>query len=404
MWREGCFSILSCRSQVGRQTKEDKDMDRNSVGLVTPQKFTFGSADDPMELESGRTLGPVDIVYETYGAPNADRSNAILICHALSGDHHAAGFNGPHDRRTGWWDSMIGPGKGFDTDVYWVICANIIGGCKGSTGPVSINPATGEPYRLTFPVVTIGDMVEAQKQLMDHLGVTRLYSMAGGSMGGFQVLEWTLRYPRMVRSAICIASAARLSAQAIAFNMIGRSAITRDPEWKEGQYKDKGPERGLATARMVGHITYLSELLLDAKFGRRLQSANRFGYNFANEFAIESYLNYKGSAFTQRFDANSYLYITKAMDYFDIGRSYGPLKQAFAKVAARYLFVSYSSDWLFPTCQTREMVQAMLSNGKPVSFIEVDSPYGHDAFLVEEEKLTRIISGFLAGVGKAVAA
>jgi homoserine O-acetyltransferase/O-succinyltransferase len=378
-------------------------MERNSVGRVTPEKYTFGSVEAPMVLESGRTLGPVDIVYETYGQPNADRSNAILICHALSGDHHAAGFHDPHDRRTGWWDGMIGPGKAFDTRTYWVVCANIIGGCKGSTGPVSINPATGEPYRLTFPIVTIGDMVEAQKRLVDHLRIKQLYSIAGGSMGGFQVLEWTLRYPKMVRSAICIASAARLSAQAIAFNSVGRSAITCDPQWQQGLYDDKGPEKGLATARMLGHITYLSEILLDAKFGRRLQSANRLSYNFTSEFAIESYLNYQGSAFTQRFDANSYLYITKAMDYFDISRSYGPLKQAFASLTARYLFVSYSSDWLFPTSQTREMVSAMLSNSKPVSFIEIDSPYGHDAFLVEEEKLTNIISGFLQGVEKAVA-
>jgi homoserine O-acetyltransferase len=379
-------------------------MDRNSVGIVTPSKLTFGSLEAPMALESGRTLGPVDIMYETYGEPNADRSNAILICHALSGDHHAAGYHDPHDPNTGWWDSMIGPGKAFDTLKYWVICSNIIAGCKGSTGPLSINPRTGQPYGLDFPIVTIGDMVVAQKQLLDHLRIKRLYSIAGGSMGGFQVLEWALRYPDMVRSAICIASAARLSAQAIAFNTIGRNAITRDPEWKEGNYSDKGPEKGLAAARMVGHITYLSEMLLDAKFGRRLQSADRLSYNFANEFAIESYLNHKGSAFTQRFDANSYLYITKAMDYFDISRSYGPLKQAFAGVTARCLFVSYSTDWLFPTSQTKEMVRALLTNGKPVSFIEINSPYGHDAFLVEEEKLTRILTGFLTGVAREVTA
>jgi homoserine O-acetyltransferase len=243
-------------------------------------------------------------------------------------------------------------------------------------------------------------MVEAQKRLIDHLEISRLYSIAGGSMGGFQVMEWALRFPSMVRSAICIASAARLSTQAIAFNTVGRNAITRDPEWKQGHYEDKGPVHGLATARMVGHITYLSEVLLDSKFGRRLQSADRLSYNFSREFAIESYLNYKGGAFTQRFDANSYLYITKAMDYFDLTRPYGPLKEAFAHIRARSLFVSYSTDWLFPTAQTQEMVRAMLSNGKDVSFVEVDSPYGHDAFLVEEEKLTRIVSGFLSGVGK----
>ncbi len=379
-------------------------MDRNSVGQVKPATFTFGSQSDPMVLESGHTLGPVDIVYETYGQPNEDRSNAILICHALSGDHHAAGVHNPHDRYTGWWDNMIGPGKGFDTNHYWVICSNIVGGCKGSTGPGSINPATKEPYGLNFPVVTIGDMVVAQKQLIDHLQISRLYSIAGGSMGGFQVLEWALRYPEMVRSAICIASAAKLSTQAIAFNAVGRNAITRDPEWNEGEYDGKGPEKGLAIARMVGHITYLSELLLDQKFGRRLQSANRLSYNFNTEFAIESYLDYKGSAFTDRFDANCYLYITKAMDYFDIVRSYGPLKEAFAKTLARFIFVSYSSDWLFPTAQSKEMVQALLSNGKDVSFIDIESPYGHDAFLLEEEKLTRIIDGFLTGVAKEVPA
>ena len=376
-------------------------MDKNSVGIVKPQTFTFGSVEEPLALESGYTLGPVQIAYETYGEPKADRSNAILICHALSGDHHAAGYHSPHDRHTGWWDTMIGPGKAFDTNKYWVICSNILGGCKGTTGPLSLNPKTDKPYGLDFPVVTIGDMVNAQKHLLDHLQIERLYSIAGGSMGGFQVLEWMLRFPQMMRSAICVASGARLSTQAIAFNAVGRNAITRDPDWQEGQYNGgKGPEKGLATARMVGHITYLSEMLLDAKFGRRLQSANRLCYNFSTEFAIESYLDYKGSAFTQRFDANSYLYITKAMDYFDISCSYGPLKEAFADLQARCLFVSYSTDWLFPTSQTKEIVRAMLSNGKPVSFIEVDSPYGHDAFLVEEEKLTRIVAGFLTGVVK----
>jgi homoserine O-acetyltransferase len=375
-------------------------MDRNSVGLVVPETFTCATESDPLVLESGRTLGPVDVVYETYGKPNENRSNAILICHALSGDHHAAGYHSPHDRRTGWWDNMIGPGKGFDTNRYWVICANIIGGCKGTTGPGDINPATAKPYGTDFPVVTIGDMVEVQKRLVDHLQIRRLYSVAGGSMGGFQVLEWALRYPDRVRSAICIAASAKLSTQAIAFNMVGRSAITRDPEWKGGRYSGKGPEHGLATARMVGHITYLSELLLDAKFGRRLQSADRLSYNFATEFAIESYLDHKGSAFTERFDANSYLYLTKAMDYFDIIRSYGPLKEAFLRITARLLFVSYSSDWLFPTAQSLEMVRAMLSNGQDVSFIEVDSSYGHDAFLVEPEKLTPILAGFLLGIGR----
>jgi len=374
-------------------------MDRNSVGLVKPQTFTFAHKGDPMVLESGRTLGPVDIVYETYGEPDETRSNAILICHALSGDAHAAGYHDVHDKRTGWWDTMIGPGKAFDTRKFWVICSNIIGGCKGSTGPSSTDPETGEPFGLDFPIITIGDMVDAQKRLVDHLGITRLHAIAGGSMGGFQVLEWTLRYPDMVRSAISIASCARLSAQGIAFNAVGRSAITSDPNWKNGHYYGgPGPQQGLAVARMIGHITYLSEFLMDSKFGRRLQSADRLSYDFSSEFAVESYLNHKGSTFTERFDANSYLYITKAMDYFDISRAYGPLPQAFANATSRYLFVTYNTDWLFPTEQSREIVRAMLSTGRDVSFVEIESGYGHDAFLIEVEKLDRILSSFLCGV------
>ncbi len=371
-------------------------MERNSVGLVNEQRFTIASDDDPMVLESGETLAPVDIVYETYGTPNKDRSNAILILHALSGDAHAAGYHDLHDSRTGWWDGMIGPCKAFDTQKYWVICSNIISGCKGTTGPCSINPKTGKPYGLDFPIITVGDIVNAQKRLIDHLEISCLYSMAGGSMGGFQVLEWTLRYPDMVRSAICIATTSRLSAQGIAFNAVGRHAITSDPAWNGGYYYGTpGPQQGLAIARMVGHITYLSELSLDSKFGRRLQSADRYSYDFNTEFAIESYLRYQGNLFTERFDANSYIYITKAMDYFDISMSYGPLTRAFSNVLAHYLFVSYNSDWLFTSEQSREIVRALLANNKDVSFIEIDSPYGHDAFLIEEEQLTRIIRSFL---------
>ncbi|MFC1691882.1 homoserine O-acetyltransferase [Candidatus Latescibacterota bacterium] len=375
-------------------------MDRNSVGLVKEQRFTFASVEDPMKLESGHTLGPVDIVYETYGEPNEDRSNAILILHALSGDAHVAGYHHPNDKRVGWWDEMIGPGKGFDTRKYWVICSNIIGGCKGTTGPSSINSKTGKSYCLDFPIITIGDMVEAQKKLINHLGISQLYSLAGGSMGGFQVLEWTLRFPEMTRSAICIASCSRLSAQALAFNAVGRNAITSDPGWKEGcYYGTPGPVQGLAIARMIGHITYLSDLSMDSRFGRRLQSGDRFSYDFTTEFAIESYLQHQGQRFIERFDANSYLYITKAMDYFDIARSYGNLDEAFAVVKAKYLFVSYSSDWLFPSEQSREIVRSLKRNKKDVSFIEIDSPYGHDAFLVKHEQFKRIIVPFLESVG-----
>ncbi|MBW2367865.1 MAG: homoserine O-acetyltransferase [Deltaproteobacteria bacterium] len=374
-------------------------MERDSVGRVEEKRVTVVSADEPMTLASGKTLGPVDVVYETYGEPNADRSNAILVCHALSGDAHAAGFHDPHDKRTGWWDDMIGPGKAFDTDKYWVISTNVIGGCKGSTGPGSLDPLTGRPYGLDFPIITIEDMVRVQKRLMDHLDVKKLHSIAGGSMGGFQVLDWSLRYPEMVCSAICIASCARLSAQSIAFNAVGRHAISTDPGWKEGRYYDEeGPNHGLAVARMIGHLTYLSEYLMDSKFGRKLQSADRLSYDFTAEFAVESYLSHQGSSFTQRFDANSYLYITKAMDYFDISRTYGPLRDAFSQVMAKYLLVSYSSDWLFPTEQSKEIVTALLANNKNVSFVEIDSPYGHDAFLIEAKRLTRIIQPFLQGV------
>ncbi len=372
---------------------------KNSVGLVEERKFTFADDNEPLKLESGHTLAPVDITYETYGEPNEDKSNAILIVHALSGDAHAAGYHHPNDRRTGWWDEMIGPGKAFDTRKYWVICSNIIGGCKGSTGPASINPKTGACYCLDFPLITIGDMVEAQKRLIEHLGIERLFAIAGGSMGGFQVIEWMLRFPDMVRSALCIASSARLSAQALAFNAVGRNAITNDPGWNNGCYHGTpGPVQGLSIARMIGHITYLSEPSLDAKFGRKLRSADRFSYDFTTEFEIESYLKYQGMRFTERFDANSYLYITKAMDYFDIERNYGRLVDAFDVVRAKTLVVSYTSDWLFSSWQSREIVRALMSNGKDVSSVEMDSPYGHDAFLVEHERLAEVVVPFLESV------
>ncbi len=373
-------------------------IERQSVGRVEPRHFVFGSQNEPLVLDSGHTLGPVELVYETYGEPNAARSNAILICHALSGDAHAAGIHDPHDTRVGWWDSMIGPGKAFDTERYWVICANVIGGCKGSTGPGSTNPDTGQPFGSDFPLITMGDMVTAQKHLVDHLGIERLFCVAGGSMGGFQALEWSLRYPERVHTVICIAAGAHLSTQGIAFNAVGRHAITSDPDWQGGHYYGTpGPVRGLASARMVAHITYLSEISLNHKFGRRLQSADRLSYDIRNEFAVESYLNHQGTRFTERFDANSYIYITKAMDYFDIARTYGPLKTALASVAARYLVISYTSDWLFPTAQSKDIVRALIANDRDVSFVDIDSPHGHDAFLIETERLTQIATAFLDG-------
>lgn len=371
-------------------------MERNSVGIVKEHTFTFGSEDDPLKLESGHTLWPVDIVYEMYGEPNEDRSNAIYLAHALSGDAHAAGYHHPNDKRTGWWDDMVGPGKPLDTNKYWFICSNIIGGCKGSTGPGSINPKTGAQYCLDFPVITIGDMVDAQKRLIDHLGISKLHSIIGGSMGGFQVLEWMIRYPDMYRSAISVASSAKLTAQGLAFNAVGRNAIQTDPGWENGCYYGRtGPVNGLSVARMIGHITYLSEPSLDEKFGRKLQSADRYSYDLQPEFAVDSYLNYQGKSFTERFDANSYIYITKAMEYFDIARTYGPLEEAFSVVKGKTLIISYSSDWLFTTPQARDIVRALMTNALDVSFIEINSPYGHDAFLVEVEQLSRILVPFL---------
>ncbi len=372
-------------------------MTQSSVGRVVTQRFTFGSADDPLVLESGHTLHPVEVAYETYGEPNADRSNAVLVIHALSGDAHAAGYHDPHDRRTGWWDDMIGPGKPLDTERYWVICSNILGGCMGTTGPSSTNPATGAAYGLDFPIITIGDMVDVQKRLVDHLGIERLFAVTGGSMGGFQVLDWCIRYPGMVRAAMCLASSPRLSAQALAFNAVGRAAITTDPGWRDGRYESAdGPVHGLAIARMIGHITYLSEVTMDTRFGRRLQSADRYSYDFTTEFAVESYLKQQGKSFTERFDANSYLYITKAMDYYDPAAAWGGLDRAFADITARFLVVSYTSDWLFTTSDSLEIVRALIRARKDVSYIDIESQYGHDAFLVEHEHLGHIIRPFLA--------
>jgi homoserine O-acetyltransferase len=350
-----------------------------------------------MTLECGRTLGPITLAYETYGELNEARDNAILVVHALSGDAHAAGYHHPRDKQPGWWDIMIGPGKGFDTRKYFVICSNIIGGCKGSTGPSSINPCTGRPYGLSFPMVTIRDWVDTQKVLVDHLGIKRLLCVVGGSTGGMQVLQWVVSYPDMVRLAIPIATTSKLSAQAIAFNEVGRQAIQSDPNWREGDYYGKTvPRRGLAIARMIGHITYLSDRSMHQKFGRRLQDKSAYGYNFLTDFQVESYLRYKGNHFVSRFDANSYLYITKAMDYFDLAQAYGSVEKAFAGVKARFLVISFSSDWLFPTYQSKEIVSALRRVHADVIFTEIQTDYGHDAFLLESEQLGSLITNFLS--------
>lgn len=373
-----------------------------SIGIVRKRYFTFAE-DEPMYLDSGESLGPITLAYETYGRLNEDHSNAILIVHALSGDSHVAGFYSPDDLAPGWWDDCVGPGKAFDTDKYFVICSNTIGGCQGSTGPASIDPNTGQPYGLSFPVLTIGDIVRAQQSLIDHLGIDKLLAIAGGSMGGMQVLEWVVKYPDRVLTALPIATTPRHSPMLIAFSEVGRQAIYADPNWNHGDYYGgPHPDAGLSVARMVGHITYLSETSMHDKFGRRLQTREQFGYDFETDFAIESYLRYKGSRFTERFDANSYLYITKAMDYFDLCNGNKSLAEAFAKCdKITYLVVSFTSDWLYPTYHSKELVKALTSVGADVTYCNLESSWGHDAFLLEVETMTGLISQFLNRVGKA---
>lgn len=378
-------------------------MSTHSIGIVQKKYFTFAD-DAPMPLDSGESLGPITLAYETYGQLNSDRSNAILICHALSGDSHVAGYYTLEDRSPGWWDECVGPGKAFDTDQLFVICSNVIGGCQGSTGPSSINPATGKPYGLSFPVITIGDMVRAQRHLIDYLGIERLLTVTGGSMGGMQVLEWASRYPERVRSAIPIATTARHSPMLIAFGEVGRQAIYADPNWKNGDYYESThPDAGLAVARMVGHITYLSEDSMHQKFGRRLQTREHFGYDFETDFAIESYLRYNGQLFTERFDANSFLYVTKALDYFDLANGYLKLSQAFANsTALKFLVLSFTSDWLYPAYHAKELVSALTAADCDVTYINIESTWGHDAFLLEVETMTKILSQFLNRVSTSI--
>lgn len=379
----------------------EHDKNGVSVGLVEKKFFTFAQPPNELILESGARLGSVTIAYETYGALTPDKSNVVLILHALSGDSHVAGYYSEDDPKPGWWDIMVGPGKGIDTNRYFVVCSNILGSCMGSTGPSSINPETHRPYALDFPMVTVGDTVTAQKALLDHLGIEKILSLIGGSIGGMQVLEWCVRYPEMVVSAIPLATTTKHSALAIAFNEVARQAIMADPNWNNGDYYfGPKPDRGLAVARMIGHVTYLSDESMRLKFGRQLQHKSDFSFDFDADFQVENYLRHQGAKFVERFDANSFLYITKAADYFDLELQYGSGSAitAFSKTRAKFLVVSFTSDWLYPTYQSKAMVQAMKKNNLDVSFCEIDAEWGHDAFLLPNERLTSLVRGFLGRV------
>lgn len=356
------------------------------------------SKDEPVRLDAGVDLAPFEIAYETYGTLNADRSNAILVCHALTGDQHAVSTH-PITGREGWWTSLIGPGKPIDPADYYIICSNVLGGCLGSTGPASVNPETGKPHGLDLPVITIADMVRAQAMLLDRLGVDTLFAVIGGSMGGMQVLEWAASYSERVFAVIPIATGARHSAQNIAFHEVGRQAVMADPEWQRGRYyeTENHPKKGLAVARMAAHITYLSEPALHRKFGRNLQDRDAPSFHFDADFQIESYLRYQGMTFVDRFDANSYLYLTRAMDYFDLAAEHdGILANAFAGTTSRFCLVSFTSDWLFPTAESRAIVHALNAAGAKVSFVEIETDRGHDAFLLDEPEFFDAIGGFLS--------
>ena len=352
---------------------------------------------DPLPLDGGGTLSPVEIGYETYGALNADKSNAILIAHALTGDQHVASVH-PITGKMGWWTRMVGPGRPIDPARHFIVCANVIGSCMGSSGPATLDPAVGAAWAMRFPVITIRDMVRAQAMLLDHLGVGTLQAVIGGSMGGMQVLEWAATYPKRVRSVVVIASAARHSAQNIAFHEVGRQAIMADPNWRGGDYYRSGeaPAAGLAVARMAAHITYLSEAGLTEKFGRRLQARDAKSFGFDADFQVESYLRHQGISFVERFDANSYLYITRAMDYFDLAEEHGGLlANAFRDSRTRFCLVSFDTDWLYPTAESRSVVHALNAAGAAVSFVELSSPFGHDAFLLDVPELNRVVDGFV---------
>ena len=384
------------------EVENDSDADSSSprhlapgdVGIVAPRDFV---CTQPFAFKSGQIVPGFTLRYETYGELNAARDNAVVICHALSGDHHCAGWHSLDDKKPGWWNNLIGPGKAVDTRRFFVVCVNVLGGCQGSTGPSSINPETGRPYGILFPFVTIRDMVRAQKLLLDYLGVSALHAVIGGSMGGMQARLFAIEYPGFTRRTLAMATTGRESAQAIAFNEVGRQAIMQDPAWNRGDYsRDAGPRVGLAIARMMAHITYVSDASMDRKFGRRKKTtANGDAYTFDVQFEVEGYLRHQGQSFINRFDANSYLYITRALDQFDLEHAYGSLEAAFAPVDAETLVVGFTSDWLFPPEQNRALALALLRAGKRVSYAELSTDLGHDSFLLESEELYTLVRGFL---------
>lgn len=383
----------------------------SGIGLVATQYRELFSAEHPLVMECGERIGPITVAYETYGELSAEKDNAIFVCHALTGDAHLAGRHSSDDRKPGWWDGLVGPGRGLDPSKYFIICANVLGGCQGTTGPMSINPATGRPYGLSFSFLTVGDMVAVHHELVRSLGIDKLLAVVGGSLGGMQVLQWAAAFPESLRSVVCLAAAAKLSAQGIAFNAVGRRAIQVDPDFHNGdyyhsenhqgngprKYGEEGPRTGLALARMVAHITYLSDVSIESKFGRRLQHSDQFAYDLLRdtEFQIESYLHYQGKRFIERFDANSYLYLTRAMDYFDLAAKFGSLEAALGQTDARFLVTSYDSDWLFPPSQSREIVAALIQAHRHVTYLNLHSVYGHDSFLIEIEQLEELLIPFL---------
>lgn len=380
------------------------DFSRNnfSVRAQLPGYRVTLAEDVPLKLDCGVELGPFSIAFQTYGELNSEKSNAILVGHALTGDQFVAETH-PITRKPGWWEFMVGPGKVLDTERYFIICCNVLGGCMGSTGPMEIDPATDQPYGVHFPVITISDMVRAQVLVLDQLGIEQLFCVIGGSMGGMQVLEFAARFPDRVFSAVPIAAAARHSAQNIAFHEVGRQAIVADPDWCQGEYlvQGKNPTGGLAVARMAAHITYLSEIALHRKFGRRLQKRAALSFGFDADFQVESYLRHQGSTFVERFDANSYLYITRAMDYFDLAAEHdGVLNRAFVNTKVRFCVISFTSDWLFPTPESREVVRALNAVAANVSFVEIETDKGHDAFLLDEPELFQTLTGFLNGAAE----